>query len=166
MKLRIATQEDLPIIVEIYNSTIPSRMVTADIEPVTVEDKINWFLSHSETRPLYIIENEANEAIGWISFESFYGRPAYAKTAEVSIYLHEKYRGKGMGSAVLNMALERAPMLRIRSLLAFIFAHNEPSIKLFQKYGFTAWGHFPNVAEMDGQLYDLKIMGREIPEGR
>ncbi|KAA6452111.1 GNAT family N-acetyltransferase [Bacillus swezeyi] len=165
MKLRIANQADLPAIVDIYNSTIASRMVTADTKPVTPEEKMNWFLGHTKARPLYIVENEAQEMIGWISFESFYGRPAYAKTAEVSIYLHEAHRGKGAGSAVLKKALEAAPKLGIRSLMAFIFAHNEPSIKLFQKYGFAEWGHFPGIAEMDGNRYDLKILGKELNEG-
>ena len=35
--LRNATEHDLPAIVAIYNATIPSRMVTADLDPVTVE---------------------------------------------------------------------------------------------------------------------------------
>ncbi|MCY9393320.1 N-acetyltransferase, partial [Bacillus haynesii] len=86
MKLRIANREDLPAVVDIYNSTIASRMVTADTEPVTPEERLSWFLSHTEERPLYIVENEKQDIVGWISFESFYGRPAYAKTAEVSIY--------------------------------------------------------------------------------
>ncbi|UOY87049.1 GNAT family N-acetyltransferase [Bacillus glycinifermentans] len=164
MKLRIAKKEDLHTVVDIYNSTIASRMVTADTEPVTVEDKLGWFLGHTEARPLYIVENDAQECIGWISFESFYGRPAYAKTAEISIYLHEAHRGKGMGSAVLKKALDQAPKLGIRSLMAFIFAHNEPSISLFQKHGFSEWGNFPGIAEMDGNRYDLKILGKELNE--
>ncbi|QHZ45319.1 GNAT family N-acetyltransferase [Bacillus sp. NSP9.1] len=164
MKLRIAKQSDLAEIVNIYNSTIASRMVTADIEPVSPEEKMNWFLNHTEARPLYIVENEAGETIGWISFESFYGRPAYAKTAEVSIYLHEAHRGKGMGSKILQIALEAASKLGIRSLMAFIFAHNTPSIRLFEKHGFAEWGHFPGIAEMDGNRYDLKILGKELNE--
>ncbi|WP_392388724.1 GNAT family N-acetyltransferase, partial [Bacillus licheniformis] len=43
MKLRIANREDLPAVVDIYNSTIASRMVTADTEPVTPEERLNWF---------------------------------------------------------------------------------------------------------------------------
>lgn len=164
MKLRIANREDLPAVVDIYNSTIASRMVTADTEPVTPEERLNWFLNHTEARPLYIVENEQGDITGWVSFEAFYGRPAYNKTAEVSIYLHEDHRGKGAGSAVLEKALEAAPKLGIRSLMAFIFAHNEPSIKLFKKYGFTEWGHFPGIAEMDGIRYDLKILGKELNE--
>ena len=43
IKYRDATRQDLDAIVKIYNSTISSRMVTADTEPVTTESKIKWF---------------------------------------------------------------------------------------------------------------------------
>ena len=86
---RLATIDDLPKIVEIYNSTIPSRMVTADTEPVTVESRLDWFKEHDpNTRPLFIISLDQQTA-GWMSFQSFYGRPAYQATAEISIYIDE-----------------------------------------------------------------------------
>ena len=64
MQFRNANSSDLPLIVEIYNSTIASRLVTADTEPVSVESRINWFEAHNaDTRPLWIIE-EDNASIG------------------------------------------------------------------------------------------------------
>ncbi|HXD92767.1 MAG TPA: N-acetyltransferase, partial [Bacteroidia bacterium] len=54
---RNAAINDLPAIVGTYNSTIPSRMVTADLEPATVESKTAWFNSHNpKTRPLWVVE--------------------------------------------------------------------------------------------------------------
>lgn len=54
---RTATRSDLPQIVEIYNSTIPSRMVTADAEPVSVESRMHWFEEHTpDLRPLWPAE--------------------------------------------------------------------------------------------------------------
>lgn len=54
---RAAHRGDLSQIVGIYNSTIPTRMVTADTEPVTVESRIRWFEEHTPTfRPLWVIE--------------------------------------------------------------------------------------------------------------
>lgn len=161
-KFRKATIEDLPKIVEIYNSTIASRMVTADTEPVTVEDRMDWYSRHNEKRPLYVMEDEENNICGWLSFESFYGRPAYDKTAEISIYISENYRGQGLGTLFIEEALSMAPALGIRSVMAFIFGHNQPSIKLFEKFGFEKWAHMPGIAEMDGQRYDLVILGKEI----
>jgi phosphinothricin acetyltransferase len=156
-----ATEEDLPAIVEIYNSTVAGRMVTADTEEVTVESKQKWFDAHSEVRPVKMI-SASDQIIGWLSFNDFYGRPAYKGTAEISIYLHPSHRNKGYGSRVLKDGISFCTSLKIKKLLAFIFAHNIQSIRLFQKNGFAEWGHLPDVAEMDGRSYSLKILGLHI----
>ncbi|MED1203879.1 GNAT family N-acetyltransferase [Heyndrickxia acidicola] len=160
--VRDAALNDLPVIVDIYNSTIPSRLVTADIEPVTVESRLGWFHEHSpDRRPLWVIECDGL-ITGWVSFQSFYGRPAYEATAEVSIYFHQNFRGKGMGKFMLEKVMDSCPELKIKNLLAFIFGHNEPSLRLFYRHGFEKWGHLPNVAELDGIERDLLILGKKV----
>ena len=160
---RNATLEDLPKIVEIYNSTIPSRMVTADTEEISVESRLQWFTEHNpETRPLWIIENQEKEIVGWVSFSSFYGRPAYNGTVEISIYMHENSRGKGYGKKVLRYCIDNAREFGVKTLLGFIFLHNEPSIKLFRHFGFEDWGMFPDVAVLDGVERSLVILGKRI----
>jgi L-amino acid N-acyltransferase YncA len=47
VEIRDAVPADLPGIVEIYNSTVPSRMVTADPEPISVESRREWFFDHA-----------------------------------------------------------------------------------------------------------------------
>jgi L-amino acid N-acyltransferase YncA len=159
---RDASFEDLPIIVDIYNSTISSRMVTADTEPVTVEDRLDWFKEHNPSkRPLWVVKYE-DEICGWVSLQSFYGRPAYDATAEISIYFHEKFRGKGLGKKTLNKVIEECPKFGIDTLLGFIFAHNEPSIRLFSSFDFGKWAHFPEVAKLEGIKRDLVILGKKI----
>ncbi|MCL7986902.1 N-acetyltransferase family protein [Sphingobacterium sp. lm-10] len=152
---------DLESIVAIYNSTVSSRLVTADTHPVSIESKEAWFYAHSsDKRPLWVVENESDGAlVGWVSFQSFYGRPAYDGTVEISIYLHENQRGKGHGKAILQYCLHRAPDYGIDTLLAYIFAHNTPSIALFEKFHFSEWAHLPDIAVLDGQRRSLKILG-------
>lgn len=157
-----ASIEDLPIIVDIYNSTIPSRMVTADTELVSINDKLQWFNEHnSSKRPLWVVEYKG-EICGWVSLQSFYGRPAYNATAEISIYIHEDFRGKGLGRGVLSKVIEECPKFDIDTILGFIFGHNEPSIKLFSSFGFEKWAHLPEVATLDGIKRDLIILGKRI----
>lgn len=159
---RDASIEDLPTIVAIYNSTVPGRMVTADTEPVSVEDRLDWLKQHNaHKRPLWVVEQDG-EICGWVSFQSFYGRPAYDATAELSIYFREEMRGKGIGSMALQKAIDACPRLKIETLLGFIFKHNEPSIKLFHRFGFEKWADFPEVAELDGVKRDLVILGKKI----
>ena len=154
---------DLPLIVEIYNSTIASGMVTADTEPVSASSKIEWFTNHNvkENRPLWLVKND-EDIIGWVSFQSFYGRPAYIHTAELSIYLHEDYRDKGFGKTILNHCLQSGKQLDIKTLLGFIFQHNLPSLKLFTNAGFSQWGLLPDVAFMNNTNRSLVIVGKRI----
>jgi L-amino acid N-acyltransferase YncA len=159
---RDATLDDLPAIVAIYNSTIASRQVTADLDPVTVESRLTWFQAHGPaTRPLWIVE-EQGDVIAWLSFSDFYGRPAYARTVEVSIYLDERARGKGLGKKLLREALDKAPSLNVDTVLGFIFGHNEPSMRLFGGFGFETWGTLPRVAVLDGVERDLVIVGLRL----
>jgi L-amino acid N-acyltransferase YncA len=163
MNFRNATIKDLPVIVEIYNSTVPGRMVTADTEPVTVESKVSWFEKHSpDKRPLWIIEDDLNNIIGWVSFQSFYGRPAYDATVEISIYLHQAVRGKQIGKRTLEYAIANCERLGIKTLLGFIFAHNEPSLRLFKHFGFEQWALLPEIAVLDGINRSLIILGKRI----
>jgi L-amino acid N-acyltransferase YncA len=160
MQIRDATLEDLPAIVAIYNSTVSTRMVTADTEPVSVASRQGWFAEHSGARrPLWVAEDKGQVA-GWLSYSSFYGRPAYESTCEVSVYLAPEHRRRGLGAQLVRRCIAHAPQIGVATLLGFIFGHNEPSLKLFEQLGFQRWGLLPRVAVLDGVERDLVIVGR------
>jgi L-amino acid N-acyltransferase YncA len=160
--IRNATRADLPAIVEIYNSIIPGRMVTADLDPITVESRVSWLETHDPARrPIWVLEN-AGTVIAWLSFDTFYARAAYDGTAMVAIYVAEAHRGAGIGRTLLTRAIEHAPTLGIRVLLGYIFAHNEPSLRLFAKFGFDRWALLPGVTRLDGIDRDVVIMGKRV----
>ncbi len=69
---------------------------------------------------------------------------------------------QGIGRALLARAVERAPLLGLKTLLGFIFGHNEASLHLFESFGFERWAVLPAVAELDGIERDLIILGRRI----
>lgn len=157
-----ANLDDLPFIVDVYNSTIASRMVTADTSPVSLESKLAWFHQHnSNNRPLWLIKYQ-NQSCGWISLSSFYGRPAYSGTVEVSLYIHEHFRGKKIGQYMLAQIEEYARKIGINVILSYVFGHNIPSIGLFNKMQYQQWGFFPKVAELDGIKCDLIILGKSL----
>lgn len=161
---RLARPEDLPAIVEIYNSTVASREVTADTEPVSVASRQQWFDDHDpKRRPLWVIHAvDRAEILGWLSYSNFYGRPAYSGTAEVSIYIAQAARGKGLGQYCLEQAIAFAPQIAVHTLLGFIFGHNVPSLGLFKKFGFETWATLPRVANLDGIERDLIILGKRV----
>ena len=159
---RQAAREDLPAIVEIYNATIPSRMVTADLEPVSVDSRVGWFEQHKpDFRPLWVATHEGRIA-GWLSFSTFYGRPAYNKTAELSVYVGEAFRHRGLGSYFLSQAIAHAPAIAVDRLIGFVYGHNHPSLELFARYGFAKWGELPGVTLLDDIERDVIILGRRV----
>lgn len=161
--LRDATDADLPAIVEIYNSTVASRLVTADLEPVTVESRRPWFAAHQvPARPLWVACDADGLVCAWLSFDTFYPRAAYDGTAMIAIYVGPAHRRHGLGRSLLLTALERGPVLGLHTLLGYIFGHNEPSLRLFESHGFVRWAHLPRVAVLDGVERDLVIVGRRL----
>ncbi len=162
MVIRDASVDDLAAIVAIYNAAIPGRMATADLEPISVESRRQWFTEHSPgARPLWVLQ-ETGEIKGWLSLQAFYGRPAYHATAEVSVYVAPDGQRKGYARELVARAIERGAGLRISTLLAFIFGHNEPSLALFRSFDFETWARMPRIAELDGIERDLMILGRRI----
>ena len=160
--MRIATPDDLAAIVEIYNSTIADGQATADTSPVTVSQRQGWFSAHSPTRRPILVEEQQGKITGWLSFSDFNGRPAYAGTAEISLYIHSNHRRKGLGRKMLNHAINLAGPLEIQTLLGFIFSHNKNSLQLFEQSGFERWGQLPNVASIDKKALSVTIVGLPI----
>ena len=161
--IRDALESDLPVIIDIYNATVPTRMVTAELEPTTVEARLPWFREHSPDQyPFWVAENDGR-VIGWLDFKKFLPRCAYRGTAEISVYVDENFRRCGVGRRLLEEAIARAPSLGTNAIVGLIFGHNQPSLKLFERFGFERWGLLPRIAQLDGNKRDLVIMGRHLP---
>ena len=162
MIIRDAVEADLPAIVEIYNAAIRGRISTAQLDPVSIDERLPWFREHSpESHPLWVDEIDGQIA-GWLSFHSFITRCAYRGTAEISVYVSEKFRRLGLGRVLLEKAIAHSSHLAINALVGCIFSHNEPSLRLFERLGFERWGFLPRIARVDDVERDLVIVGRHI----
>ena len=162
MPIRLAEPADLPAIVSIYNASIPGRMATADVEPVSVADREEWFRSFDPAkRPLWVYE-QGGAIAGWLGLRSYYGRPAYHRTVESAVYVDPRHWRRGIAHELLAHALTEAPSRGISNILAFVFVHNQPSVTLFEAHGFQRWGLLPRVCELDGVERDVLILGRRL----
>ena len=162
MKIRDAVESDLPAIIKIYNAAVATRVATAQLESVTLEERRGWLKEHSADRhPFWVLEID-RKITGWLKLKPFLPRCAYRGTAEVSVYVDERLRRRGVGRTLLGEAIARAPSLQIRAMVGLIFAHNEPSLRLFEQLGFERWGLLPRIAQLDAVERDLTIMGRPV----
>ncbi|HEX5678249.1 MAG TPA: GNAT family N-acetyltransferase [Alcanivorax sp.] len=164
MGLRGATEQDIPEILGIYNSAVLTKLSTADTAPVSVASRLEWFRKHQpERRPLLVYEH-GGEVMAWVSFEDFYGRPAYHRTAEISIYIATEHQGKRLGQELLQAAAGMAPKLGVNTLIGYVFDHNTPSMRLFRSLGFCEWGRLPRVADIGGKEVSVCILGKRVAD--
>src|SRR5260370_9003488 len=80
IRIRDASEADLPAIVEIHNAAIASRISTAQLEPVTVESQGEWFRAHSPAQHPILVAEVEGVIGGWLSFRAFFPPSAYSGT--------------------------------------------------------------------------------------
>jgi phosphinothricin acetyltransferase len=163
MNTRIATISDLKSIIEIYNQAVDEKFCTADLDHVTVSSREEWFKQHSPNKyPIFVAESEG-VVCGWCSLSPHRrGRKALESIAEISFYIHKSFRRKGVGKQLIEYALQEAPKLGFKNLFALLIDVNNASINILKKYGFTQWGHLPNIANFNGKICGQFIYGKRL----
>jgi L-amino acid N-acyltransferase YncA len=163
MIIRLAEIDDLPVIVDIYNQSIPSKQSTGDTQPLRVEERMTWFGEHRpDEHPIFVAEVEG-ELVGWCSLSAYRpGRAALRFTAEISYYIAYEYPRQGIATALVGHALAACPVLGIRHVFAIVLEGNEASLKLLKKMGFEQWGYLPRVADFDGNEVGHLYYGRHV----
>jgi L-amino acid N-acyltransferase YncA len=151
MEIKTASNCDLKTIVDIYNQAITLKQSTSDLTPLKVSDRQQWFDEHIPDKyPLWVASSD-DEIMGWCSISPYRpGRMALKFTMEISYYIHEKHRRKGVASSLITHAISQIDKLHIKTLIAILLDRNIPSIKILEKFGFERWGFLPDVAVFDG----------------
>ena len=162
MRIRVARRADLDAIVEIYNQAVASQS-TADLDPVTVRGREEWFGQHpAERHPILVAEAEG-EILGWASVSGYRReRRALRHTAEITYYVDAGHRRRKIGSELVREAVRRCPSLGIKTLFAILLEDNHASVGLLESLGFERWGALPRVADFDGRevghlYYGLRV---------
>jgi L-amino acid N-acyltransferase YncA len=159
-ELRLAKYNDLEPIVEIYNQAILSRCQTGDTNILKVEDRIEWFNEHTPNKYPIIVAEVDNEIIGWISLSPYRkGREGLKYTIEVSYYVHNNYKRKGVGTIMMDFIIKKAKELKYKTLIAILIHDNIGSIKLLEKYHFNKWAFLPDILEIDGNIFSHLYYG-------
>ena len=163
MEIRIAKKADLPAINEIYNQAVRQRFCTAHLKEVAIGDRKHWFAVRDQDAYPVFVSVTGQDVAGWISLGPYReGRQALAHVAEVSYYVHEKDRGKGIGNSLLGHAIQIAPDYGFSVLIAILLSRNPASIGLLEKYGFERWGTMPGIARIHGQVADHLYYGLKL----
>ena len=163
MEIRLASTDDLAAINSIYNQSIATGYSTCDTAPISLQERGNWFAEHaSPNNPVYVAVAD-KQVIGWIALSAYRkGRKALEKTVEVSYFIDENFRGHGIGSQLLQHALNSAETIGLHNIFAILLETNAVSLALLDKFKFKKWGHLPDVAELNGKLVGQMFYGLKL----
>lgn len=163
LNVRLVEEKDYARVLEILNEAIAARKFTAQLSPATMAMRQDWFIHHSAPRhPMYVAEVDGY-VVGWVTLTEFRaGREGFRFTSEISYYLDSRFHRQGIGSMLMQRAIEAAREIGFRSLIAVVFDTNISSRKLVKKYGFRLWGHMPDAVDIDGQTIGCDYWGLKI----
>ena len=163
MEIRLAGEEDLIPIHDIYNQAVRQGFCTAHLEPLSLEESSRWFRTHDPaTFPVFVADS-GHGVLGWVSLGPYRkDRQALAHVAEVSYYVDERSRAKGVGNSLLKHALQVAPPYGFSVLIAILLAKNPASIALLNKHGFSCWGTMPGIARFGDETSDHLYYGLKL----
>lgn len=148
-------------ILEIFNDAIAHSTALYDYQSRTPEDMARWFDGKTRGRyPVIGAENEAGELLGFASFGPFRAWPAYKYTVEHSVYVDRRFRGSGVGRALLQAIVEAAERQDYHVLVGGIDATNTVSIRLHEGLGFTHAGTVRHAGFKFGRWLDLAFYQR------
>lgn len=147
--------EDWPAVRSIYLEGIATGNATFEKAAPEWE---RWDEGHLHVCRL--VARAADEVVGWAALSPVSRRPVYAGVADLSIYVSERARGKGVGTALLSRLVKDSERAGIWTLQAGIFPENTASIKLHQRAGFRVVGIRERLGSMDGRWRDVVLLER------
>ena len=112
------------------------------------------------TRHSRIVAEEDGKVLGWVAISPFSSIPAYQGVAEVSLYIDEDARGKGIGTALMHAVIEASEAAGIWTLHSQIFPENTASLKLHQRFGFREVGRRERIGQLAGVWRDTILLER------
>ena len=156
-KIRTASKNDLSSITEIYNHAVLNTTATFDTEPKTLHEQDEWFERHIDKYTV-IVAVQDDIVVGWASLSPWSDRCAYSNTADIAVYIKEGFRGKGIGSKLLEELLKKGTKNGLHTAIAKICSENEVSMNLFKKSGFKHIGTMKEVGYKFEKKLDVHLM--------
>jgi L-amino acid N-acyltransferase YncA len=148
-------QEQWPEVLRIYLEGIATENATFETEAPSWE---KWDGGH--LRNCRLIAQADSKVLGWAVLSPVSSRCVYSGVAEVSVYVAEAARGKGIGKSLLSALIESSENSGLWTLQAGIFPENTPSIALHKSFGFREVGRRERIGKMGDTWRDVILLER------
>jgi L-amino acid N-acyltransferase len=161
--VRLAGPDDAEAIRAIYNLEVTESTVTFDLVPRSVDEQQAWLAEHAGVHPA-VVAVEGGTVVGFGALAPYRSRPAYATTAEDSVYVRRDRRGRGCGRAILAELVRLGTVHGFHSLMGRVVGGHQASIALHRALGFELVGVEREVGRKFGRWLDVVVLQKLLGE--
>jgi phosphinothricin acetyltransferase len=146
---------DSETVLEIYRIGLETRNATFETTVPSWQEWDSKHLTHSR-----FVSVTDSIVVGWAALTPFSTREVYRGVAEVSIYIAAGFRGKKIGSNLMEQIIISSELNGIWTLVSSVFPGNEATLRLHEKFGFRIIGKRERIAKLDGKWRDTILLER------
>ncbi|HEY3288570.1 MAG TPA: GNAT family N-acetyltransferase [Anaerolineae bacterium] len=161
--VRPAMVQDVPAITELYNYYVRTSPISFDIEPVSIQSRLDWFSHYAERgRHRLLVAICGAELLGYAGSSQLRPRPAYDTSVETSIYVHHEHFRSGIASRLYTTLFDLLRDEDVHRAYAGVTLPNEASVALHRKFGFVDLGVYHEVGRKFGRYWDVAWLEKPL----
>lgn len=162
--LRNAVLADVPAILEIYRPYILHTAITFEYEVPTLEAFTQRFLRITGDFP-WLVWEENGEILGYAYGSKAFERAAYQWDADLSIYLRQDCRGRGIGKLLYRELEAQLQKLGYHVLYGIVTSDNTDSCRFHQALGYREIARMERTGFKFGRWYDVTWFEKRLQDG-
>ena len=164
--VRAARENDIPALTEIYAYHVRHGLASFELEPPDAAEMARRYAHLTSLGLPYLVAEFSGRLAGYAYAAPYRTRPAYRFAVEDSIYIHQDYAGRGVGSTLLPALISACEAKGCRQMVAVIGdSENRASIRLHEKFGFVRVGVLHSIGWKFNRWVDSVLMQRALGAG-
>jgi L-amino acid N-acyltransferase YncA len=160
MPIRDANDDDVPGILAIYNDVIATSTAVYREDPATLDDRQQWFAARRTQGYPILVAADDSDIVGFATYGDFRPWPGYRFSVEHTVHVRADQRGRGVGTALMRVLVERAVDQGKHVMIGGVDADNEASLRFHERLGFERVAHLRQVGFKFGRWLDLVFLQR------
>lgn len=155
MMIRVVRADDAPEITKIYNYYVEQTVITFEEQLVNADEITQRIDNVLSAGHFWLVAELAGKVVGYAYSSPWKTRSAYRFSCEISVYLTNEVKGRGLGTQLLEDLFSLLEKTDINAVIGGITLPNDASVALHEKFGMTKVAHFENVGYKFGQWLDV-----------
>jgi putative acetyltransferase len=161
-RIRHAVPEDFPAVTRLFEGP---RAIWGTLQvPFPSPEVWRKRLAEPEAGLVVLVACERQDVVGIVGLHTNPHQPRRRHAATIGMTVRDDRQGRGVGTALLQAALELADgWMNLTRLELNVWIDNEPALRLYRKFGFEVEGTMREHALREGRLVDAFLMSRLRP---